>query len=270
MNASEKRICATPELMQLDQQMGEIGRRAALNQDNFNSDQRRFRKALKTCKGDEACLTISYQNRIAELQAFVNTLTPPTDDEAAKLAAEADKAQEKREAQADTREAIAASVEQADESAALAAADAALPTVTMEPPQHEVAEQLVDAPGEAVEQPSAEVAKDDKAGWGTLAIVLLFIGGVIVAFFDWLFKAVKRCPRCTKWWAGKIYDQDHESHIEHETKEFVDEHRNRNNVLVGTTRVKRQVAVQVSNTTNYLRCQICQHEWVINHSSRSS
>jgi uncharacterized protein len=100
MNASEKRICATPTLMRLDQQMGQIARRAEPHQESFDSDQRRFRGALKTCKGEEGCLTVSYQNRIAELQAFVNTLAPPTDDEVTKLATEADKAQEKRDGQA--------------------------------------------------------------------------------------------------------------------------------------------------------------------------
>jgi uncharacterized protein len=107
MNASEKRICATPALMELDKQIGEVGRRAALHQDGFKSDQRKFRKALKACDGDEACLTGSYQSRIAELQAFVETLLPPAEDELAKLAKAGEKAEAKRDAQADTRERIA-------------------------------------------------------------------------------------------------------------------------------------------------------------------
>jgi uncharacterized protein len=267
---TEKRICATPALMQLDQQMGQVVRRAALHQDSYNSDQRAFRKALKTCKGDEACLTVSYQNRIAELQAFVNTLTAPTDDEANKLAAEADKAQAKRDDQADTREEIAAKVSQADAAAAEAAARVAQPDVIRELPQTTVAEEPVAAAVVNPAQPKDMAQRNDVVGWAVIIFVLLAVIGIVYSFVQWVFRADKRCPRCTTWWAGQVYDKAHESHIEHETKEFVDEHRNRNNVVVGTTRSQRQVAVNVSNTTHFLRCQTCQHEWAVNYQSRTS
>lgn len=269
MNASEKRVCATPALMQLDQEMGQVARRAELHQDSYNSDQRAFRRALKTCKGDEACLTVSYQNRIAELQSFINALDRPTDEEAKKLAAEADQAQAKRDDQADTREAIAAKVAQAD-AAAEAAAPVAQPEVMQEAPQAALAEEPVASPAVEPEPPKENEQANTLIGWAVIIFVVLVVIGITYSFVQWVFRVVKRCPRCTKWWAGEVYDKDHESHVEHETKVFVDEHRNRNNVVVGTTRRERQVAVNVSNTTHFLRCQTCRHEWAANYQTRTS
>ena len=76
MNASEKRICATEALMVFDTKVGELGRRAALHQGSFKSDQRAFRKALKACGGDGGCLADTYNLRIGEgSPPFSRTLT---------------------------------------------------------------------------------------------------------------------------------------------------------------------------------------------------
>ena len=275
MNASEKRICATPSLMQLDQQIGELGRRVQPYQDTFKSDQRRFRKALKTCNGDEACLTSSYQVRISELQAVVNTLAPPTDAEADRLAAEAREAQERRHAQEATRDRIADKLQAAD-AASQPVQDA--PVVqppapdfqSTQEPAVEVGQPVVDPNQQvATEQPS-EGSGSDGPSWIWIAVIGLAVLGAIVAFFDWLYKAVRRCPKCTKWWAGEIFDQDREAYTDYETKTFTDTHWDKNFNKTGSTTRKRQVTVRVSNTTNYLRCKLCKHEWTISHSRRSS
>lgn len=271
MNASEKRICATQALMQLDQQMGELGRRAAMHQDSFKSDQRIFRKALKTCDGDEACLTTSYEARIAELQGFVNTLPPPTDEEAAKLASAADKAQEKRDDQAATRERIAEKLEAKDAEQGIAdAPEEVIESAPVEAPQEE------QAPPEAVTvdatpaEQAAPAPASGEPGWGGLAL----IGGVILAvlawFKSWLNKAVRRCPRCKKWYAGKLIDQDQEAYTDYETRTFTDEHRDRSNVVTGRTTKQRQVKVRVVDTTNYYQCIHCDNKWVLTSQSRSS
>ena len=274
MNASEKRICATPALMQLDQQMGELGRRVQPYQDSFKTDQKRFRKALKTCNGDEACLTSSYQVRISELQAFVNTLPPLTDTEAARLAAEAQEAEKKRDAQEQTRERIAEKLEAADAAAQpVDAAPVEQPVVIQAPSDQLPIGEVGQPVPEFIEQAAeARPEKTDggETSWLGIAIAAFIVLGVIVAFFQWLYKAVRRCPNCTKWWAGEIFDQDRESYTDFETKTFTDTHRDKNFNVTGTTSRQRQVAVRVSNTTNYLQCKLCKHQWTISHSSRSS
>jgi len=273
MNASEKRICATPELMQLDEQIGELGRRVMPYQDTFKADQRRFRKALKTCNGDEACLTSSYQVRISELQAFVNTLPAPTDAEATGLAAQAQEAEQKRNAQEQTRERIADKLEATD------AAAQPVEDTPMEQPegiQAPVDPMPIGEVGQPVAEPAEQVVEaqpegtSDRPSWWVIGLIVLMVIGAIGMFVDWLFKAVRRCPKCTKWWAGEIFDQDREAYTDYETKTFTDTHWDKNFNRTGSTTRKRQVAVRVSNTTNYLRCRLCKHEWTIHHSRRSS
>ena len=276
MNASEKRICATPSLMQLDQQIGELGRRAAMHQDSFKSDQRIFRKALKTCNGDETCLTTSYEARIAQLQGFVSTLPPPTDQEAAKLATAATKAQEKRDDQAATRERITEKLEAKDsEQPSTEAPPQVIGVVPTEAPQEEVAQpEAFEVDATPVEQAAparpAPTAGTGETGWGSLAL----IGGAILAllawFKAWLNKAVRRCPGCKKWFAGKLIDQDQEAYTDYETRTFTEEHRDRSNMVTGRTTKQRQVKVRVVDTTNYFQCLHCDHKWAWTSQSRSS
>ena len=81
MNDSERRICGSEALLTFEKQMGELARRVELHQGSYKSDQRDFRSVLKKCKGNEECLTATYQNRITQLQAVVDQLPPPTSEE---------------------------------------------------------------------------------------------------------------------------------------------------------------------------------------------
>lgn len=103
MSASAKRICATPELMQLDQRMGALARRVGPHLASYKSDQKRFREALKSCQGDAACLENSYATRINELQAVVDALPPLSDEEAAELQKGAAKESKRLASQSDAR-----------------------------------------------------------------------------------------------------------------------------------------------------------------------
>ena len=281
MNASEKRICATPALMKLDEQIGELGRRAALHQDSFKSDQRKFRKALKTCKGDETCLTSSYKFRIAELQGFVDSLPPPTVEESAKLNRTAEKAQAKRDAQADTREEIAQQIHAKDlEQAATEMPNMAIETpapieepstpISDSPAEPIVQEAPVDIAATQAEQSALATVNADGIDWTTTGILGAVILAVLVWFKSWLNKAVRRCPGCKRWFAGKVVDQDRESYTDYETKTFIDEHRNRSNNVVGSTSREQQVSVRVVETTDYLQCNHCNCKWALSSTSRSS
>lgn len=273
MNASEKRICATPALMELDKQIGELGRRAAMHQDGFKSDQRGFRKALKTCDGDETCLTTSYQNRIAELQAYVGTLPPPTEEELAKLAQAGEKANAKREAQADTREQIAEKLSDQDftQRQELAAEEV---LIAEGPVPEVIASEVasVEAPAaDAVAQPEQAAATENtEPGWGSIAFLGALVLGALAMFKAWLNRVVRRCPGCKKWFAGKVIDQDRESYTDYETKTFEDVHRDRNYVVTGRTTKQRQVKVRVEKTTNYFQCIHCNNQWAWSSTSRSS
>lgn len=280
MNASERRICATPNLMQLDQQMGELGRRAAMHQDSFKSDQRTFRKTLKTCDGAEACLTTVYQARIAQLHSFVSTLPPPTDQEAAKLATAAGNAQEERDDQAATRDRIAEKLEAKDADQAIAEARPDMnETAPLETPQVTVAQPdagqvqatpVEQAPSAPTLAPAERPAAAGETEWRDLALM----GGAILIFLawlkSWLNKAVRRCPGCKKWYAGKLIDQEQEAYTDYETRTFTDEHRDRSNMVTGRTRKQRQVKVRVVETTNYFQCMHCDHKWAWASQSRSS
>lgn len=271
MNASEKRICATPALMDLDQQMGALGRRAAPHQDGFGSDQRRFRKALKTCNGDEACLTRSYQIRISELQAFVDGLQPPSEEEAARLARADAKAEAKRNAQAPAREKIAGQfAEDAMAEAPLEAPPAE--AVVNEPGVVPMQSTPADAPAEpASVEPAPPAATDaGETGWGGLALMGALMIGAIAWFKSWLNRAVRRCPGCKKWFAGKVIGSEREAYTDYQTKTFEDVHKDRNYVVTGRTTKQRQVKVRVVETTDYLQCLHCDCKWSLTSTSRSS
>lgn len=270
MNPSEKRICASPELMQLDQQMGELGRRVEPHQDSLKSDQKRFRKALKTCDGEEACLTNSYQNRIAELQSMIATLAPPTSEEIAALDIGAAKAEEKRESQTDTRERIAHELTQKDADAQLTHVE---PEVIEWPAPEPVA-----IPEAAPEEPLSDRAPpasgpldDGEISWGVWGLIALFAIGIIGWIQDWAHKAFRhRCPKCKNWNTGTVFDRDSNSYTDYETKTFDDVHKDSHGMTTGSTSSTRQVAVRVTDTVNHLRCKICSKEWTIASQSRSS
>lgn len=284
MNDSEDRICATPALMALDRQMGELGRRVAQRQDSFKSDQRRFRRALKTCVGDEACLTRSYQYRIRELEVYVDSLPPLTEEEMAKVASAGAKAQEKREAQADTRERIAErlAADQAAEHAVLPVMEEAPAESLMVPPLEEApAEFLVAPPVEEVSAapepvavaqvaPSATDASNGDPGWGSIALMGTLLIGVLAWFKSWLNRVVRRCPGCKKWFAGKVVDSERDSYTDYRTKTFEDVHKDRNYAVTGRTTRQRQVKVRVVDTTDYYRCMHCDCNWALTSTSRSS
>lgn len=268
MNASEKRICASPELMQLDQQMGELGRRVEPHQDSPKSDQRRFRKALKTCAGDASCLATSYGNRITELQTYIETLAPPTAEEITSLDEGAARAEQKRLMQGDTRARITQE---------LAGKDA---EATVEPVENEVIEwsepdqvaHQEEVPvGPVVERvpASSELESRGEASWGTWALIAIFAFGLIAWIRAWAHKAFKRCPKCKNWNAGTVIDSDSDSYTDYETKTFNDVHKDRQGVRTGSTSKTRQVAVRVTNTLDYLRCKICNEKWTIATQRRS-
>jgi len=246
MNKSEKRICADPALMQLDNQMADVARLALPHQPGFKKDQKAFRDALKQCKGEDSCLTGTYQARIAQLQGVVSSLPPATDDVAANSEPPADE------------ESLPA-----DGTSAPGSVEAP-PEAVAVPPQAEAQPLAVPAA-----TAPAEPANADKSPWTTLAILLALAAWAIWAFIRWLHKVFRRCPNCSKWRAGEILRRSHDSHTEYEMKEFVDEHRDRRGMVTGRTHKKRQVAVNVNTTTHHLRCKRCQHEWTNRYSSRS-
>jgi uncharacterized protein len=275
MNASEKRICATPALMDLDEQIGELGRRAAMHQDSYKSDQRTFRKALKTCDGEETCLATSYQNRIRELQAYVASLPPPTEGEAAKLAKAGARAQEKRDAQAETRGEIAehlAESETAEQAEALPVAEDAPAEVSMVQPVEvaSVAQEPAAAEAEGGTAAPATDKSSGEAGWGGIALLFALITGALVWFKSWLNRAVRRCPRCKKWFAGKVIDSEQDAYTDYQTKTFEDVHKDRNYNVTGRTTKQRQVKIRVGETTNYFQCLHCDCKWALTSTSRSS
>lgn len=275
MNPSEKRICATPELMELDRQVGEVGRRAAIQQPSFKSDQRRFRKALKTCDGDAECLRSSYEVRISELQAFVATLPGLSDEESAQLLKAEEKAEARRDAQANARERIAQRLED----------PAAVEHVMAEPSEAQAPENSTAVSSmveEVVEEPmlpvdgQVEAAAPDsgvgrsETGWGERALMGGALLGVLVWLKSGLNRIVRRCPRCTTWFAGDIIDSNMERYTDYETKTFEDVHRDRYNVIRGRTTKQRQVKVNVSKTTNQFQCSCCGNRWAWSSTSRSS
>lgn len=89
-------------------------------------------------------------------------------------------------------------------------------------------------------------------------------------FKSWLNKAVRRCPGCKKWFAGKVVDQDRDAYTDYTTKTFVDEHRNQHNMVTSRTHRPRQVKVRVVETTNYFQCVHCDCKWALTSTSRSS
>jgi hypothetical protein len=300
MNTSAKRICATPELMQLDQKMGELARRVELHQNGFMSDQRQFRKSLKKCDGDVPCLMKSYEARINELQAIESSLPPPSADETIKLGEEAEKAEKKRDAQGGARAMWAQRLPEGD--------------VTPEPTQGPVQTPITEVPptamrsggandissaqpaqvswpnNEVIETKSAEApAVDESAAAQTTATTLpdqsaasgdddswilpAVLGVAALMVIAWIRSGLHRlfrvCPRCKKWRAGIVVDRNQSSYTDYEMRTLTDEHRNSHGVRTGSTVKQRQVAVRVTNTTDTLECRVCEHVWKTSSQHRS-
>jgi uncharacterized protein len=301
MNASEKRICATPELMQLDQQMGELAREVELHQNGFKSDQRQFRRALKTCDGDVPCLGKTYNSRIRELQAVAGTLPPPTTDETIELEKEAVKAEKKRDAQADARARLVQKLAKKDAAVALSTSALAqapiseVPlealgsankpdtTVTNSPQTSAPSSEVLDAESVnstvPVEPPIAQdvaantseqsIKSSDDDGW-IGRIVFAVVALMVIAWIrSGLHRLFKVCPKCKKWGAGAVVDRDHSSHTDYEMRTFTDQHRDRRGMPTSSTVKQRQVAVRVTDTVETLKCRVCNHVWELHSRSKS-
>ena len=260
MNPSEKQICASEELMQQDDLVGELYRRAEPHFDKMKKGQRDFRRALKSCKGDLPCLTRSYEFRIEELKQAINTLPPPTDGEVEQLTAEASSVDEQRESDLDERASL--------EAEAARQAEASTVEVVSEPQVFTPVEEVV--LGEVVEPAPTPVAQDFKfAGWvkwvggGVGILVVFWLWGVIQELFG-------RCPRCKKWHAALLIDQSQNAHTEYATKTYTDVHKNKDHQVTGRTERQRQVRVRVVKTIEHLKCAHCSHQWSRSHTSRSS
>ena len=260
MNPSEKQICASEILMQQDDLVGELYRRAEPHFDKMKKGQREFRRALKSCKGDLTCLSTSYEFRIEELKQAINTLPPPTDEEVEQLVAEASSVDEQRDADLDERARLE---EEAAQKAAILAAE-----VAVQPEIAAPAEEI--APNEVVEPAPTPVAPDFKFAWwvkwvggGVGILVLFWLWGVIQELFG-------RCPRCKKWHAAVLIDQKQNAHTEYATKTYTDVHKNKDYQVTGRTERQRQVKVRVVKTIEHLKCAHCSHEWRRSHTSRSS
>lgn len=285
MNASEKRICATPELMEQDATMGRLARRAEAAMPDYRREQKEFRRALKRCDGDGACLEELYAGRVAALTAAVESMPEPDQEQARRWAEEDAKAESKREAQADTRDAYAEQLQKADAAkAAEGAEEAPAPegaaeqepqVASIETPEQQIgpeAEAPVDEVQAELAASPAATATDSEPGWGTYAITAAILLGAWLAFWSWLTTVCRRCPdgNCKKWFGGVVYDYGQSSHTDYETKTFTDVHRDRNMRTIKTVDRKEQVAVRVTNRTDYLKCKACGNEWTASSTSRSS
>lgn len=260
MNPSEKQICASEALMQQDDLVGELYRRAEPHFDKMKQGQREFRRALKSCKGDLTCLTTSYEFRIEELKQAVNTLPPPTAGEVEQLAAEASSIDDQRASDLDDRMRL--------EAEAAREAEISVPDVVSEP---QIAAPVEEAsPSEVVEPATSPAAKDVEFAWWVKWVVV----GIGILFLFWIWIVIQelfgRCPRCKKWHAAVLLDQRQKAHTEYATKTYTDVHRDKNYQVTGRTQKQRQVRVRVVNTIEHLKCAHCSHEWSRSHTSRSS
>lgn len=306
MNASAKRICATPELMQLDQQMGVLARRAGPHLASYKSDQKRFREALKSCQGDESCLKSSYATRISELQAVVDALPPPSDEEAAELQKGMAKENEKLAGQSNARafwekrlakqDALTKPVIQGpSEGASVASASSASQSVIQEAGAGSVAApseivpnkpdqsasvaatQSASASAEDVQPEqtgkvpaqSGQPAADDAPSWLGVTFFATVAWMVVTWIWRGLRRAFKVCPRCKKWNAGKEIDRDQNSYTDYVTRNFTDTHHDRMGVKTGSTTKQRQVRVRVTKTVVKLKCRYCGNVWSQSSTSRS-
>lgn len=260
MNPSEKQICGSEELLRQDAVMGELYRRVEPHMDQIKKQQREFRRGLKSCKGDVPCLESSYEHRIEELKQAINTLPDATEEQIEELSQEAAVVEEQRNEDA---------LERADLEAEIAP-KVETPQETADTPPDVTAQDQEAVVSEVVNETPDIVRESTESPWwlkwlgiGAIGIFLLWLWGVIQEVFG-------RCPRCKQWRVASVTDSDQRRHTEYETKTFTDVHRDKNYNVTGRTEKKRQVRVNVVNTTEYLKCRSCQHEWSRSHTRRSS
>lgn len=260
MNPSEKQICGSEDLLRQDAVMGELYRRVEPHVDQVKKQQREFRRGLKSCKGDVPCLESSYGHRIEELKQAINTLPDATQEQIEQLSQEAAVIEEQRSedalVRAELEAEIAPTVETSQENVETPP-DSVVPNP--ETVISEVVDETPDIARESVESPWWL----KWLGVGAAGIFLLWLWGVIQEVFG-------RCPKCKQWRVASVTDSDQRRHTEYETKTFTDVHRDKNYNVTGRTEKRRQVRVNVVNTTEYLKCRSCQHEWSRSHTRRSS
>jgi uncharacterized protein len=242
-NPSEKAICASPELLAIDAQMAQAYRDAKPHLKGLGKDQRAFKRDRKACKGDMECLLRVYETQTAELRAAV----PPSGPAAG---------------QGEVVEQDASYPTEADQSTAPAPTGLVSDVATQEPSQD-----FAPGPVDDVAQtppvetaPQSETGQSDGATWVYIAVAVFLIIGAIGSFFSWLFKAVDRCPRCTRWWAGKEFARKEQMGTEYETVERVDKHRSRGAVIKEVTR-QEQIAYNVVHAAVQLECKHCGNTW---------
>lgn len=239
MNPSEKAVCASPELLAIDAQMAQAYQEAKPHLDGIRKDQRAFKRERKACKGDMACLLRVYETQIAELRAAV----PPADAPAAE------------EAPVDP----------------YGASEPAMPGVVadvaqMDPAQPERPQDFASSSEDPAPVPPTK--KDTSFSWGPLVITLLVIIVLIASFFSWLWKEVRRCPECGKWWGEEI-DRAEQVGTAYETVTRTDKRRNRSGIVIDTVERQEQVAYNVVNAAVQLRCVRCKHTWIQHHRRRA-
>jgi uncharacterized protein len=253
INKSERAICASPELMQLDGEMARLADVIDPVRDGFKAEQRDFRAALKRCKGQDDCLHFVYQDRIQQLRELAQYVTEPT------YPAE----------QADGDFAQATPAEQtADQNTE---ADPDVPSEALAQPEPVVTSESL--PDPTVEAPGTEPTAQTPGtgggdgGWLVFLLILGVIGAAISAFWGWLQRVVLRCPKCTKWFAGEELSSSSQSSVRYEMRTFEDVHKDRHGHRTGSTSRKRQVRVNVTETTTRYKCKICGNEWTLHTTS---
>ena len=242
-NPSEKAICASPELLAIDAQMAQAYRDAKPHLKGLAKDQRAFKRERKACKGDVECLLRVYETQTAELRAAIPPQAPV-------------------QSQEQIVEPDVSYPTGADQSMAPAPTGLVSDVATQEPSQ-----EFAPGPVEDVAQtppvetaPQSETGPSDGATWVYIAVAVFLVIGAIGSFFSWLFKAVNRCPKCSKWWAGQEIDREEQMGTEYETVDRVDRHTSRG-VTVREVARKEQVAYNVVHAAVRLECKHCGHKW---------
>lgn len=284
MNKTEKAICASAEIMALDTKMSTVAHRAELIDENYRSDQKHFRKELKTCESATECLKSKYSARITYLEATISSGAPLTQDQENTATSKDTKAQIKLDKQALARQKYAeqASKNQ-NQTQSLAdnenSNDASSTQQILKQDIRNETAQSTDLPAQGTETTQAinsasdkDTKKEQGAYWIIITIIIiisLIFLSIILSIWTWIKAIVRRCPRCTKWWAAEAIDSTSNTTTEYELRKFDDIHKDHNRIERGRTTRTQQVAVNVTQTSTLYHCKICEHEWTIHSSSRS-
>lgn len=278
MNKSEKAICGSTDLIQLDMKVGTLSRRAKFVDPNYSKDHRLFRSSLKKCNGDLSCITNLYSTRIDYLQGIIDGSRTLTDAEIEKIEQQDQKAAERFASQESARERYAS------DSNKQLTQDKNTPqetsTTLNETPQiyQDNAQQSTDdvlgspteAPITPQDQGPTNPAPSSTIGnqSGSLKTILgiwnllpwwTWAGGAIVflAYFS-----RKKCPRCGKRGTSTEVSRDHEgTSTEYRDVVVEDKHRDRHGQLIKTVARTEQRAVKVDHYTVHYRCKNCRHKW---------